>query len=52
MHSYKCNLYSATLSVSDLERAAIIGAIEVGSDVSYATSLVQAYLFINEVISD
>ncbi len=36
MRSYKCNLYRTNLSVFDLERAAVIGAIEeghiVGSD--------------------
>ncbi len=55
MRSYKCNLYRANLSVFYLERAAVIGAIEEGSDVSNATkttSLVQTYLFINDVIND
>ncbi len=79
MHSYECNLYCATLSVSDLERAEICEKYNnpktnelikiscyssnshVGSAVSYAIAMhkvfesqlqVQAYLFINDIISD
>ncbi len=76
MHSFECNLYCATVSVSGLERAEICEKYNdpktkelikmscyrsnshVGSAVSYAAvhkvfeSQLQAYLFINDVISD